>query len=568
MDYKQIYDIWASRLNGNDELSQELRDIKNDDKAIEDRFYQELAFGTAGLRGVLGAGTNRMNIYTVGKATQGLAEYLKSVSKEPKIAIAYDSRINSTLFAEYSASVMAANGVKVYIYKELMPTPALSYAVRELKCDSGINVTASHNPSEYNGYKVYDETGCQITGEVADAITKNINNIDIFEDVKVMDFEKGLEDGIIEYISDEVVDKFIDDVLKFSINPDVCKNSDLKLVYTPLNGAGRRCVTEMLKKLGITDVTLVKEQEMPDGHFPTCPYPNPEIKEALQLGLNLTEELNADLLLATDPDCDRVGAAVMSNGKARLISGNEMGVLLIDYISTMREEKGTMPKNPVIIKSIVSTTMADAVALAHNIKIQGVLTGFKYIGEAITNLQKDGREGDFLLGFEESYGYLNGSHVRDKDAVDGSMLIVEMAAYYKKKGMNLGDALDALYKKFGRYLNKVDSYAFKGSDGMAKMQGIMESLRNNPPKELGSNTVTYRADYNTSERIYADKTETINLPKSNILEYGLGEIGSVIVRPSGTEPKLKIYYSVKADTLETCEKLYSALKEDIEKIIL
>lgn len=509
-----------------------------------------------------------MNIYTVGKATQGMAEYLNTISKEPKIAIAYDSRINSTLFAEYSASVMAANGIKVYLYKELMPTPALSYAVRELHCDGGINITASHNPAEYNGYKVYDETGCQITGEVADAITKNINNIDIFEGVKVLDFNKGLESGIIEYISEEIINNFIDNVLKYNINKEVCKNSDLKLVYTPLNGAGRRCVTEMLAKLGINDVTIVKEQEMPDGNFPTCPYPNPEIVEALQLGLKLTEEIGADILLATDPDCDRVGAAVLSNGKPRLISGNEMGVLMIDYISTMKEQNGTMPKNPVIIKSIVSTTMADTVALAHNIKIQTVLTGFKYIGEAITALTKENRENDFLLGFEESYGYLSGSHVRDKDAVNGSMLIVEMAAYYKQKGMNLGDALDALYEKYGKYLNKVDSYTFKGSDGMVKMQNIMQSLRDNPPTQIAEYNVSYKADYKIQEKVTGETKEKINLPSANVLEYGLGEIGSVIVRPSGTEPKLKIYYSVKGANDEAVLKIYTELKDSIEKTIL
>ncbi len=568
MDYKEIYKLWQEKLDGEDALSCELREISGDEKAIEDRFYRELEFGTAGLRGVLGAGTNRMNIYTVGKATQGMAEYLNTISKEPKIAIAYDSRINSTLFAEYSASVMAANGIKVYLYKELMPTPALSYAVRELQCDGGINITASHNPAEYNGYKVYDETGCQITGEVADAITKNINNIDIFEDVKVLDFNKGLESGIIEYISEEIINNFIDDVLKYNINKEVCKNSDLKLVYTPLNGAGRRCVTEMLAKLGINDVTIVKEQEMPDGNFPTCPYPNPEIVEALQLGLKLTEEIGADLLLATDPDCDRVGAAVLSNGKPRLISGNEMGVLMIDYISTMKEQNGTMPKNPVIIKSIVSTTMADAVALAHNIKIQTVLTGFKYIGEAITALTKENRENDFLLGFEESYGYLSGSHVRDKDAVNGSMLIVEMAAYYKQKGMNLGDALDALYEKYGKYLNKVDSYTFKGSDGMLKMKDIMQSLRDNPPTQIAEYNVSYKADYKIQEKMTGETKEKINLPSANVLEYGLGEIGSVIVRPSGTEPKLKIYYSVKGTNDEAVLKIYTELKDSIEKIIL
>ncbi|WP_071431073.1 phospho-sugar mutase [Angelakisella massiliensis] len=567
MEIMQQYENWSSRALEDPALNKELAEIQGKPEEIKDRFYCDLEFGTAGLRGVLGAGTNRMNIYTVRRATQGLADYLLTVKKTPSVAIAYDSRINSTLFAQESAAVLAANGVKAYIYRELMPTPALSYAVRELHCDAGINITASHNPSKYNGYKAYDETGCQITGEIASAVMSNILKTDIFDGVRHVPFQQGLDSGMIQYIDEELVQRYIGRVLEEQVNPGLCKDAGLKLVYTPLNGAGRRCVLTALERIGITDVTVVKEQEMPDGNFPTCPYPNPEILQAMQLGLDLVEKLGADLLLATDPDCDRVGTAVLQDGKPRLITGNEMGVLLMDYIARSRIANGTMPKNPVVVKSIVSTTMTEAVAKEYGIEVRAVLTGFKYIGEQIMRLEQAGEEDRFLLGFEESYGYLSGGYVRDKDAVDGSLLICEMAAWYKKQGKHLGQALDEMYAKYGRYLNKVDSYTFEGSDGMAKMSGILETLRAGHPTQIAGIPVSYTADYRTSRRVENGVETQIDLPSANVLEYGLGEAGSLIVRPSGTEPKLKLYYSLKAATLEEAQDLLAKVKAAAEELL-
>ncbi|MEG1207108.1 MAG: phospho-sugar mutase [Angelakisella sp.] len=559
MDYMKLYEQWNAQKLADSSLTEELAAISGNEKEIEDRFYRDLEFGTGGLRGVLGAGNNRMNIYTIRRATQGLADYLNATVASPSVAIAYDSRRGSELFSKESASVMAANGIKAYIYRELMPTPSLSYAVRELGCHAGINVTASHNPAKYNGFKAYDASGCQITGEVADAVMANILKTDIFTGVKHIPFEEGLENGSIEYISEDLVQSYINRVLQERINPGICEGAGLKLVYTPLNGAGRRCVLTVLGHMGITDVTVVKEQEMPDGNFPTCPYPNPEIAEALQLGLNLTEKLGADLLLATDPDCDRVGTAVMENGKPRLISGNEMGVLLIDYIARSKKANGTMPKNPIVVKSIVSTTMADAVAADYGIEIRSVLTGFKYIGEQIALLEQAGESERFLLGFEESYGYLSGGYVRDKDAVDGAMLICEMAAWYKSRGKHLGQALDELYEKYGWYLNSLDSYTFEGSDGMVKMNGILDSLRANPPAKVAGITVSHSVDY-------LDSNAT-GFPSSNVLEYGLGETGSFIVRPSGTEPKLKVYYSLKGRSKDAVAERQKVLKAEVEKLL-
>lgn len=559
MDYMKLYERWHGHVLEDEALTVELDAIAGSDKEIEDRFYRDLEFGTGGLRGVLGAGSNRMNIYTIRRATQGLADYLNTTVKKPSVAIAYDSRINSELFSRESASVLAANGIKAYIYRELMPTPSLSYAVRELHCDAGINVTASHNPAKYNGFKAYDGAGCQITGEVADAVMANILKTDIFDGVKHLSFDAGLASGSIEYIDEALVQSYISRVLEERINPDICKGAGLKLVYTPLNGAGRRCVLTVLERMGITDVTVVKEQELPDGNFPTCPYPNPEITEALQLGLDLVEKLGADLLLATDPDCDRVGTAVLENGKPRLISGNEMGVLLIDYIARSKQANGTMPAKPVVVKSIVSTTMADAVAADYGIEMRSVLTGFKYIGEQIALLEQAGEADRFLLGFEESYGYLSGGYVRDKDAVDGSMLICEMAAWYKQQGKSLGQALDALYEKYGWYLNRVDSYTFEGSDGMAKMIGILDSLRVNSPRSVAGVAVSSSVDY-------MDSAAT-GLPASNVLGFTLGDAGSLVVRPSGTEPKLKVYYSLRADSSDAAEAQQKLIKTHVEKLL-
>ena len=564
MTVQEQYDRWRLWPLEDGALARELEEIAGDEAEIADRFYTDLEFGTAGLRGVLGAGTNRMNIYTVRRATQGLARYLKKNHPAPAAAIAYDSRINSELFAREAARVFAANGVKAYLYAELMPTPALSYAVRQLGCQAGVNITASHNPSQYNGYKAYDGDGCQIDDDIAAAVMANIRATDIFDGVKLMDYEEGLRTGQIELIGEELIQRYIGRVLEEQVNLGVCKDAGLKLVYTPLNGAGRRCVLTALSRMGVTDVTVVPQQEYPDGNFPTCPYPNPEIYEAMELGLRLVQQLDADLLLATDPDCDRVGAAVMEDGKPRLISGNEMGCLLIDYIARSRTANGTMPKDPVVVKSIVSTTMADAVAAQYGIQVRAVLTGFKWIGQQIARLEEAGEEDRFLLGFEESCGYLSGGYVRDKDGVDAAVLICEMAAWYRAQGKQLGRALDEMYARFGYYLNKVDSYTFAGGDGMRRMGGIMEDLRREPPGELAGHRVVYRADYRTGVRLQDGAETALDLPASNVLEYGVEALGSVIVRPSGTEPKLKAYYSLKAADCPGAEALWRRLKADVE----
>ncbi len=537
------YEKWRSRKLDDKDLTEELNSIEGKPDEINDRFYRNLAFGTGGLRGVIGAGTNRMNVYTVRKATQGLADYLNKHSKTPSAAIAYDSRIKSDLFAKQAAAVLAANGIRVHIYPWLSPTPTLSWAVRYLKCDAGICVTASHNPAKYNGYKVYGSDGCQITLKMADDVLAEINKLDIFEDVKCMDFGKAMQSGMVDYIKDEVIDKFLGEVMKQRVFTKPC--TGLKVVYTPLNGTGRVCVTRILDKIGVKDVTVVPEQEFPDGNFTTCPFPNPEIREALQKGLELCEKVQPDLLLATDPDCDRCGIAVHQNGKYQLMTGNEVGVLLLDFIARARKEQGTMPKDPVAVTTIVSTDMATPVAAAYGIELRRVLTGFKYIGDQIADLEAQNGAGRYLLGFEESYGYLSGGYVRDKDAVDASMLICQMAYYYREKGMTLVDAMETLYKKYGYYENALANFGFEGEDGMIKMTGIMDSLRKNPPAEIAGSKVVGRSDYQTSECYDGEKVSPITLPKSNVLEYRLANGGKAIVRPSGTEPKIKVYLSAK-----------------------
>ncbi len=566
MNEQELYKRWCDHPLEDDALSQELAGIAGQPQEIYERFYTLLAFGTAGLRGVLGAGTNRMNIYTVRLATQGLAQYLLQNFKSPSVAIAYDSRINSELFARETAGVFAANGIKAWIYRELMPTPALSYAVRSLGCQGGVVITASHNPAKYNGYKAYDETGCQIGEQAADAVLANMQAADIFADVLYKPFEQGLADGSIAYIDEALVQSYIERVLQEQLRPGTAGASGLKLVYTPLNGAGRRCVLEALNRMGLKDITVVPEQEQPDGNFPTCPYPNPEIHQALEKGLALCEKLGADLLLATDPDCDRVGAAVQTPAGPRLISGNEMGVLLLDYICRTRQEQGRMPRNPIAIRTIVTTTMADAVAQAYGVEIKSILTGFKYIGEWLAKLESQGQAERYLLGFEESYGYLTGAYVRDKDAVNASVMICEMAAWYKAQGMSLVDALEQLYNKYGWYKNFVESLAFEGADGMKKMDALMESLRNCPPTELGGCPVICVADYKTGKITGQTSGET-GLPASKVLEYSLRGVGSVIVRPSGTEPKLKLYYSIKAETGEQAESLVAALSQATRSLL-
>ena len=543
------YERWLQQPLDDQDLTEELQSIQGQEDEINDRFYRELEFGTAGLRGVIGAGTNRMNVYTVRKATQGLSNYLlkHAEGKPQSVAIAYDSRIKGVLFSKESAAVLAANGIKAYIYPQLMPTPALSYAVRHLKCDAGICVTASHNPAKYNGYKAYGSDGCQITADMADGITQEIGALDIFADVKKMDFEEGRKQGLIEYIGDETMGAFLDDVYKESLTGDA---SNLKLVYTPLNGAGRVCVLRILERIGIKDVTVVPEQEYPDGNFPTCPYPNPEFREALQKGLELCEKVQPDLLLATDPHSDRVGIAVNQGGEFKLMTGNEVGILLLDFIARVKQEQGKLPAHPVAVTTIVSTDMVDPIAQHYGIEMRRCLTGFKYIGDIIADVeQKEGSYESFLLGFEESYGYLSGGYVRDKDAVDGSMLICEMASYYKRQGKTLVDAMNDLYETYGYYQNATLNFGFEGEDGMKTMQKIMDTLRSDPPAEIAGTKVIGRSDYEASQS-YGDKEGVIDLPKSNVLEYRLENGCKLIVRPSGTEPKIKIYLSGKGATME------------------
>ena len=543
------YERWLQQPLDDQDLTEELQSIQGQEDEINDRFYRELEFGTAGLRGVIGAGTNRMNVYTVRKATQGLSNYLlkHAEGKPQSVAIAYDSRIKGVLFSKESAAVLAANGIKAYIYPQLMPTPALSYAVRHLKCDAGICVTASHNPAKYNGYKAYGSDGCQITSDMADGITQEIKSLDIFSGVKRMDFEEGVKQGLIEYIGGETVDAFLDAVYQESLIDDA---SNLKLVYTPLNGAGKTCVLRILERIGIRDVTVVPEQAEPDGNFPTCPYPNPEFREALQKGLELCEKVQPDLLLATDPDSDRVGIAVKQGGEFKLMTGNEVGILLLDFIARVKQEQGKLPAHPVAVTTIVSTDMVDPIAQHYGVEMRRCLTGFKYIGDIIAELeQKEGNANSYLLGFEESYGYLSGGYVRDKDAVDGSMLICEMASYYKRQGKTLVDVMNELYETYGYYQNATLNFGFEGEDGMKTMQKIMDTLRQEPPTEIAGAKVVGRSDYQLSQS-YGDKEGAIDLPKSNVLEYRLENGCKLIVRPSGTEPKIKIYLSGKGATME------------------
>ena len=547
------------------ELSAELLSIRNEEKEVHERFYRSLEFGTGGLRGELGAGTNRMNIYTVRQATQGFAAYLLTQDEKPSAAISYDSRHQSDVFARETARVLAANGIKVYLYPHLMPTPALSFAVLDRHCTGGVMVTASHNPARYNGYKAYAADGAQISGHVAAAVSEEIEKTDIFRDVKLADFEEALADGRIEYIGDALIERYYAAVMAQALRPELGKAAGLRLVYTPLNGSGLVPVMTVLKRMGHTDITVVPEQEQPNGDFPTCPYPNPEILEAMQLGLNLCEKLGADLLLATDPDSDRVGTAVLQNGTPRLISGNEMGVLLLDYICRTRLELHKMPENPVAVRSIVSTTMTDAIAAHYGVEMRQVLTGFKYIGEQIAHLEAEGHPERFIFGFEESYGYLAGGYVRDKDAVVASMLICEMAAWYKGRGKNLGEALDDLYAQYGFYFNKVDSYTFPGSDGMAKMAALMETLRTELPIAIAGRPVTGHTDYEAGKRYEDGEGETpTGLPTSNVMAFRLGKEGSLVARPSGTEPKLKFYYSLRAADRPTAEKAYGEIKASVE----
>lgn len=565
-----LYKLWTRDKLDDIELSEELAAISGDTDAIKDRFYRDLEFGTGGLRGVIGAGTNRMNIYTIRKATQGLADYLNETCEAASVAISYDSRIKSDLFAREAAGVLAANGIKVYIYDHLMPTPCLSFAVRELNCDAGIMVTASHNPAKYNGYKVYGNDGCQITIETADRVLELIGKVDIFHGVKSQKFDDAIADGSVLYIKPEVEAAYLKKVQEQSLDCTAAQKAGLKVVYTPLNGTGNLPVRKILDMIGIKDVTVVKEQEMPDGTFKTCPFPNPEIPEALALGLELCAKQHPDLLLATDPDCDRVGIAVPDkNGEYVLITGNEVGALLLSYICELRRKNNTMPQNPIAVKTIVTTELATKIARDYGVTMLDVLTGFKFIGEQIHYLEEKGEENRYIFGFEESYGYLAGTYVRDKDAVVASMLICEMAAHYKLEGVSILEALESLYKKYGIFLHQQQSFTCEGETGMQRMNEIMTALRKNPPKSIGNGNVISRSDYLQSV-CYDDKNSgqsKIELPKSDVLSYTLDDGASVVLRPSGTEPKIKAYYTAVEDSKEAAQGVIDKMKLDFTKIL-
>lgn len=570
MKEKELYALWCEKAVDDPDLQTELKSIANDDEAIKDRFYRDLEFGTGGLRGVIGAGAYRMNIYTIRRATQGLADYVKEAfPANPSVAIAYDSRIKSDVFAKTAASVLSANGIKVYIYPELMPTPMLSFAVRELKCSAGIVITASHNPAKYNGYKVYGSDGCQLTLGAAEIVLKNINSVPMFDGAKYIDFEAGIKDGSIEYIGRQVIDAYLEKVSEQGIHTDLCASSGLKVVYTPLNGTGNKPVRAILDKIGIKDVTVVPEQEYPNGNFTTCPFPNPEIKEALALGLKLCETVKPDLLLATDPDCDRVGIAVPSDNGYVLFTGNEVGAMLLEYICSERTKLGTMPENPVAVKTIVTTDIAKKIAEAYGVKMIDVLTGFKFIGEQIGFLEDKGEENRYIFGFEESYGYLAGSYVRDKDAVVASMLICEMAAFYRTKGISLLQARENMYAKYGVYKHSQQSFTCEGASGMERMKEIMSDLRIKTPEEIGGLKVTRFDDYLASVSLNTatnDKT-MLTLPKSDVLAFMLTDGASVVIRPSGTEPKIKAYYTTTGKTQAEAEALEVKIADDFKKIL-
>ena len=545
--YLDEYKRWLSANLIDFDLHAELASIENDDEAIKERFAVALKFGTAGLRGTLGAGTNRMNIWVVRQATQGVADWVKTQGGTQTVAISYDSRLKGWTFAKDAAAVLAANGIHVRLYDELMPVPALSFATRYYHCNAGIMITASHNPAKYNGFKAYGPDGCQMTDDAAAIVYDQIQKTDVLTGAKYITFAEGVEKGLIQFVEDDCKEALYQAIESRQVRPNLCKTAGLKLVYSPLNGTGLVPVTRVLSDIGITDITIVPEQEYPNGYFTTCSYPNPEIYEALEKGLELAKKVGADLMLATDPDADRVGIAMKCpDGSYELVSGNEMGVLLLDYICAGRIEKGTMPKNPVAVKSIVSTPLADLVAKYYGVELRHTLTGFKWIGDQIAQLEANGEEERFIFGFEESYGYLAGSYVRDKDAVVGSMLICEMAAYYRSIGSSIKQRLEEIYAQYGRFLNKVDSYEFAGLSGMDKMAGIMNTLRTNPPVEFAGRKVVSVTDYN--------KPEETGLPKANVLIFGLEDGATVVVRPSGTEPKIKTYFTTLGKDLAEAQK--------------
>lgn len=557
-DVRVELERWIANVS-DEELAAELAEMKKaadagDDSAAVDAFFQDLAFGTAGLRGTLGAGTNRMNIYTVGRATQGFADYLNANFENPSVAIARDSRNKGELFVQVTASILAANGIVAHVYPKISPVPTLSFAVRDLGCSGGICMTASHNPAAYNGYKAYGPDGCQITSEAAKAISASIANTDAFSGVKTMGFDEAVASGMVKWIDDAVLERYYDAVLSKSVSSlsaEQVAEAPLKLVYTPLNGTGLIPVTTVLERAGITDITVVPEQREPNGDFPTCPYPNPEIREAMQKGIDLCEEVHPDLLLATDPDADRVGVACKDGDDYTLLTGNEMGVLLLDYIARMRSERGEDLSDKVAVTTIVSSAMVDALAAEYGFELRRCLTGFKYIGDIITELSDAGQVDRFIFGFEESYGYLSGDHVRDKDAVNASLLICQMAQDYKLRGMNLAQAMRALYEKHGWWLNRTASVSFPGAAGAETMRGIMAKLREQAPSELADRAVEAVVDYEGGVN---------GLPSANVVEFDVEGGNKVIVRPSGTEPKIKLYVFAKDADRAAADALLDALE--------
>lgn len=563
MDYRKECERWCSQATADADVAAELQTM--DDAKVEDAFYRDLAFGTGGLRGVIGAGTNRMNIYTVAKASQGLADYLQKHFNKPSVSIGYDSRIKSDVFARAAAGVFAANGVEVHIWPTLMPVPTVSFATRYLHTSAGVMVTASHNPSKYNGYKVYGADGCQITTEAAVEILAEIEKLDIFADVKRITFKEGVEKGLIRYIPEEVYTDFVEEVKKQSVLFGETVNKDVAIVYSPLNGTGLKPVTRALREMGYGNITVVKEQEQPDGNFPTCPYPNPEIKEAMALGMEYAQRCKADLLLATDPDCDRVGIAVKDkNGEYVLLSGNETGILLLDYVCAQRTKHGKMPADPVMVKTIVTTDMGEQIAAHYGVRTINVLTGFKFIGEQIGLLEKQGKADSYIFGFEESYGYLSGGYVRDKDGVNGATLICEMFSYYATQGVNLLDKLNELYQTYGYCLNTLHSYEFDGSAGFAKMQNIMKTFR----EEVGPGKRVDAFAGKKIEKVLDYSQDLDGLPKSDVLKYLLEGHCSVVVRPSGTEPKLKVYISVSAEDKEQAETMECTIVNQMKDVMI
>ncbi len=570
-DIMAKYDLWCARATEDSDITAELNAVKGQEGEIRDRFYRELAFGTGGLRGVIGAGSNRMNIYTVRKATQGLADYLNHRYDTAKVAVSFDSRIKSDRFAREAACVLAANGIAVHLFPQLEPTPVLSYAVRYYGCQAGIMVTASHNPAKYNGYKVYGPDGCQMTDSDANDVTSFITKVDLFEDVKTMTYDEAVAAGKISLIPDSVLDSYTEKVLEQQVNPGIIAEAGLRLVYTPLNGTGNLPVREMLRRVGIQDVTIVPEQELPDGNFPTAPFPNPEIRQAFECALKTAKALPqpADLLLATDPDCDRVGIAVWDGADYTLMSGNEVGCLLLDYVVSCRKANGTLPEDPVVIKTIVTTNMAKSIAKKYDCELRDLLTGFKYIGEQIGMLEKEGQEHRYVIGFEESYGYLAGGYVRDKDAVVASMLIVEMASYYRKQGLSLLQRMEQLYQEHGFYRNALVNVAFEGEQGMLDMQKLMSGLRQCPPKTIAGIPVVACADYGervATDFVTGDRTP-LTLPKSDVLAYTLEGGAGFIVRPSGTEPKVKAYITAIGETPAAAAALEQKLCAEAENIL-